>query len=502
MLPLLLMLATACTSGPNLPDKPVHGGDGGATDAGSTDGGATDAGTTDGGGPDGGCGDGGTHDGGGSDSGSDGGGTTSPLVAGLTLTLDDNVLTMVNATWKTKKGEDAWVEYRCEGKDWLSAPARDLGDAVLLGIASETDVEARLAMDVGGETLHGASSTITTGSLPDGLPLPTIDAWNEALADPAGFAMISVAGGDYTFEPPYWIEIFDRQGRVVWYQQVTHSMFSFYPTVSLDGTHIWYDSENIFGTGTATASIMRQTLDGRWSASVAVPGMGEAAGEGPDGSFYYELRTGDEYALNQVSVDGVTSQVWDCAAWMVKHSRDAYYCSMNTTIWSDEHNSVLASMFYINTVFEIDLGSGEPIRQFGQLTVGDPWDFSPPESVFDYQHYVYWLDADTLIASTHDVDEYGVQMAAEYHVDDATQTLTRTWSYQSTDLWATQMGEAIRLPNGNTMQGYGQDGAVREVTPDGETVWQASWDKDYQGYRVVGHLSLIDDLYALNQGWE
>jgi hypothetical protein len=73
--------------------------------------------------------------------------------------------------------------------------------------------------------------------------------------------------------------------------------------------------------------------------------------------------------------------------------------------------------------------------------------------------------------------------------------------HQSTDRWATQAGEALRLPNGNTVFGYGQDGAVREVTPDDEVAFEVAWPKDGSGYRAIGHFSVIDDLYALNQGW-
>ena len=90
--------------------------------------------------------------------------------------------------------------------------------------------------------------------------------------------------------------------------------------------------------------------------------------------------------------------------------------------------------------------------------------------------------------------------SSDLTVDDKTRTLTRIWSYTSTDRWATQVGEAVRLPNGNTVQGYGQDGAVREVTSDGTIAWEVSWPEDDQGYRVVGHSSMIPDLYALNQG--
>jgi len=144
--------------------------------------------------------------------------------------------------------------------------------------------------------------------------------------------------------------------------------------------------------------------------------------------------------------------------------------------------------------------TGDVIRQMGQLTSGDPYDFDPPESMFNYQHDPHWLDTGNLLVSTHDASgTSGKQIAAEYTVDDKTKTLTRVWSYVSTDIWAEQMGEATRLPNGNTMQGYGQNGAAREVTSDGEEAWYVSW-VDPPAQRSVGHLTLIEDLYALNVG--
>jgi hypothetical protein len=131
--------------------------------------------------------------------------------------------------------------------------------------------------------------------------------------------------------------------------------------------------------------------------------------------------------------------------------------------------------------------------------------------MFAYQHDPHWTDAGTLMVSTHapcqgapgcdeNFGQDGIQRASEYTVDDATHTLHLVSSYVSTDRWATQCGEAFGLANGDLIQGYGQDGAVREVTPDGAIVWEVAWPKDNSGYRVVGHTSLVEDLYTLNQG--
>ena len=407
---------------------------------------------------------------------------------------------MLHAAWTPPETGSASVEYRFEGEEWLVAPPTADGAAVLLGIPADTSVEARVVVAGGGTEVPGASTTATTGSLPKDLILPVVESWSPELAYDADFVMISVSGGSYTYMPPYWIEILDRSGRVVWYKQIDDYMMTFYPTVSLDGTHIWYEGSNIFGFGGSDPYVVRRTLDGRWSETLTIPDMGQAVAEGPEDGFVYEQRTNNTNGLGRIDAAGTTSTVWDCAAWMRDRNVRAENCWMNTSNWSEERNTVLASMFEADTVFEIDLATGEPIRQMGQLEVGEPYRFDPEESTFAYQHDVYWTDAGTLLASTHVPDQSGVQVAAEYTVDDKTRTLTRIWSYTSTDRWATQVGEAVRLPNGNTVQGYGQDGAVREVTSDGTIAWEVSWPEDDQGYRVVGHSSMIPDLYALNQG--
>jgi hypothetical protein len=423
-----------------------------------------------------------------------------PPLKGLALVLDDDVVTMIHATWDDPGSTDAWVEYQFEGGDWRVAPTIGPGEAVILGIPGDTEVTARALAVVDDETRTSDTATITTGTVPSEVLVPTISSYEPDLAYEADYAMIVVATGSYTYSPPYWIEIFDRQGRIVWYQEVPDGMMTFYPTVSRDGTHIWFEAENIFGMGWDSPYVMRQTLDGRWSSSLAVPRLGEAIAEGPDDSFFFETREGNTHQLSRLDPDGTISMEWDCTRWFLSEGMSPEYCDMNTCNWDETRDTVLVSQFYSDTVFEIDLSTNEPIRQMGQLTIGDPYSFDPASAMFAYQHNPYWTDDDTILVSTHLYGRSGIQEAAEYEVDDATQTVERIWHYESTDMWATQCGEAIRLPNGNTTQGYGQDGGAREVTPDGEVVWQAVWAKDMEGYRVVGHLSLIPDLYALNVG--
>ena len=415
----------------------------------------------------------------------------------LTLSIDADVSTIVHAVW-TKSKDDASLEYRFEGKTWLPAPAIEPGQGVILGVPEAMTVEVRVVETVAGSPVYSDVESIETGLAPSEMMRPDVSIYDPTIAYDAEYAMISFAGAGH-YGGPWWIQILDRQGRVVWYKEVPGGLFSFYPSVAFDGTHIWFDAENIFGVGTETPFVQRQTLDGRWIVKLEVgDAMGEAIAEGPDNSWFYEYRgwVDDTVALVHLLPDGTGDVVWDCSA-----EYDAGTCLMNTCNWSEEQGTVLASSFTSNTVFEVDVTTGEVIRQMGQLTSGDPYSFDPPESMFDYQHNPYWLDTGNLLVSTHAVDAHATQVAAEYSVDDATKTLTRVWSYVSTDIWAAQMGEAIRLPNGHTVQGYGQNGAAREVTSDGEIAWEVSWVTP-STQRSVGHLTLIEDLYALNVGGE
>jgi hypothetical protein len=321
--------------------------------------------------------------------------------------------------------------------------------------------------------------------------------------------MTSVSTGTFTFQGPYVLEIYDRQGRIVWYHVVPDDLFSLYPAPVRAGTHIWYDAEDIFGFASGDPHILQSTLDGRWSLRLETPNAGQAYAEGPDGSFFYELRS-NQHGVLRVDADGTLTLEWDCDAHMDSIGADDGDCLLNGCNWDPVRDTILASQFPSSTVFEIDRSTQQAFRQMGQLEEGDPYTFDPANSMFAYQHWPYWTPEGTLFVSTHAcgnttgcVDNDGVsgiQIAAEYAVDDATQTLTLVSSVVSTDLWATQSGEAYRLPNGNVVQGYGQDGAVREIAPDGSIAFEVYWPRDISDYRAIGHTSFIADLYALNQG--
>ena len=61
--------------------------------------------------------------------------------------------------------------------------------------------------------------------------------------------------------------------------------------------------------------------------------------------------------------------------------------------------------------------------------------------------------------------------AAEYAVDEQARTATLVWSFEP-GIFSCCMGNAQRLPDGNTLVALGNDFRVFEVTPAGQVVWE------------------------------
>ena len=74
---------------------------------------------------------------------------------------------------------------------------------------------------------------------------------------------------------------------------------------------------------------------------------------------------------------------------------------------------------------------------------------------------------------------------AEYVLDEANKTATLIWEYPEDErIFAPYMGGAQRLPNGNTMIGWGAVKQITEVTEAGSVVFEmVMGGRTYRAYR-------------------
>jgi hypothetical protein len=82
-----------------------------------------------------------------------------------------------------------------------------------------------------------------------------------------------------------------------------------------------------------------------------------------------------------------------------------------------------------------------------------------------------------------------VSRAVEYEIDPAAMKATVVWQYPAvptTSLYSFYMGNAQRLPNGNTLINWavGNLPKLTEVRPDGTLAFEMNWVNQYEAYRV------------------
>jgi|GEM_PF-2810622 len=448
-----------------------------------------------GGSADGGSGDGGSADGGGAPDSPDG------TITDVSIAVSPLTSTILVVTWTlTQDADETWVRYRFDGQDHDSphkARAAGTWTEVLLGVPADMPVQAVVQADFGDNTSQSGTLEGETGSLPSNLRVPDLVFYDPDLASPEPYALTAVDVGNYNFYGPFYVLILDRQGRVVWYESVDDSRMSWQPRASRDGSHLLYEASTYYVyDANVQPSIKALTLDKRQEDETFIAGFGLAWSELPDGGFVFDYaETGYKYHVETLSPDGVRTRVWSCYPWMSQYDRSYWACADNAIVYQESTNTILYSMFQTSTVVQIDLDSGEMIRQMGQ--VPDGWSFDPPESVFTLQHYPNWTADGTIIASTHVQGTSGVQMVREFSLDDASQTLHQLWSYQEPEgVYAEYAGGAQKLANGNAMVTVGTDGTVLEVIHDGQIAWQLDW----HGH-LVGNVTPLSELYPLNQGW-
>jgi hypothetical protein len=310
--------------------------------------------------------------------------------------------------------------------------------------------------------------------------------------DDSPYLLTSVNTGSYNYFGPCWIVILDRYGRVIWYNQTSDNRLTLMPRPSLDGTHLVAEASSYYVE--APPTILEMTLSLRQEVEIDTPTLGFTYSELPDGSFVYdETVDGYSYWLTRQYADGTTERLWDCSAWMAEYSTEYWACATNTVWYDAADDLVIWSMFETSTVVAIDLATGEPAWWIGHR----PGGLSLSDGIeLELQHFPNLTADRTLLLTTHVPGSPMEQHIREFELGET--DATQVWDYVPVDgAYGQYGGEAFRLPNGNTLVGFGTDGRVQEVTPEGEVVWDIDWSD-----HLVGNVVPIDDLYALDEGWE
>lgn len=426
-------------------------------------------------------------------------GCNRPCDAALTLNSDD--AQSAQLTWSSGESGPLTVSYSGLGdadpRDAAFSSSGDTHTATLWGLQSLTELSYTIS---GSEEI--CTDVLTTGGLPAGLPTLTVPTWYEENASSWRYLSgVVMGGGKMVF-------IIDREGQWRFHQPHDDTL-----TVSAvdiaDGT-LWYNSfdqdrSNDIGQVHARPLLgsLDETIDTRTVGShhtftrladgtITVPSLDIRTWFDPDESAEIEV-VGDR--ILEIAPDGTETEVWSLwdSADPTKH--DAWdsnfygevgkdWSHANAVNYSESRDSYLFSLAHLDTIYEINRTTGAVMQIFTQdsVTAG---------VVYNFQHDPNWTEDGTLLLISY--PEGAPAMAIEYAVTDDGK-LEEIWSFQRDSTGSTLLGQARRLENGNTFLNFGGLGEMREVTPEGSTIWQlnaelGSW---------FGNATLLDALPTLD----
>jgi len=147
------------------------------------------------------------------------------------------------------------------------------------------------------------------------------------------------------------------------------------------------------------------------------------------------------------------------------HYRD--WSHSNAIHYYEEDSTILLNVRNLNTFLLISYPSGEVLWACGDAgTFGGGLFHHPHDPELLPNGHVLMFDNDE--HAGHPVQSRALELA----IDPAAQTAEVVWEWRDEDLWAPILGDANRLPNGNTLVTHPWEARVIEVDPGGETVWQ------------------------------
>ena len=406
------------------------------------------------------------------------------------------VSTVLVVTWNqdfpTRAG---WLEFTINGGPPLTSPERERAAGpqreIVLGAPADAVVNVRIANRFPEGVVRSEPMTAMTGSLPEGIDDPTLNAFDPSLALDADYLLTSL---NTNGERNGYALILNRAGRIVWYQEPVRGLTLLVPRVARAGNHLILDKDPYWSGSDETATLRKMTIEHEVIKEIPVPYLHHGWDERSDGSIVWGANKSgfDHEQLWTVDPQGNYRMIWDSDTWDVPG-----LVASNTTVWEESTDTVLLTFWTNSTTVEVDFETGEIVRQFGDED--GSWAFLPEDSQFWFAHGNHYTDEHTLLVSSHLLPGQGQeQRIREYALHEESQTLVQIWEYgEGEGLYAPTWGEATRLENGNTLLNTGSDPLIREVTMAGETAWEVNWT----GFSTVGHMTFIEglhDLYALD----
>jgi len=419
------------------------------------------------------------------------------------VVISEHMATLPVLTVALDEPADVEVSWTIGGETFTqSAEATSEHRLALGGATGDTEVQWSVSVDGGAASCEGS---VTTEPLPDNLPqLDLTVAADGELAGPR-FLMGSVfaINGQHNL-----ILVFDRQGRVVWYHEVDDGDFVVDTQLARDGGGLLHNVFDAFFREDI-AVMRRLDIEGQLVEELRTELGHHMFAQLPDGVLTYQSLAFEDWTdpesketetvvgdlLVERSADGSEAVVFNLFDWLeVERNFFFDFPSLypqgidwshgNAIKYDEARDSYLFSTGNTGILMDIDRATGAPTQLYGNVSPDEGVPLAEGVPPFEHPHDPSWLDNGNLLIFTSDFAA-AASGAVEYAVEDG--ELVEVWRHGlDGEIFSALLGQAVRYENGDTLVNFGGTPVLRQVSAEGEVIWEIRGVLGYGFAQFVG----------------
>ncbi len=191
----------------------------------------------------------------------------------------------------------------------------------------------------------------------------------------------------------------------------------------------------------------------------------------------FQWRSWDHFAITDAYAEDLTTGHIDCVH--------------GNSLEIDNDGHLLLSSRHLNEITKINRNTGAIIWRFGPKALNNMFTFTNDTVGFTYQHDARRLaNGNLTLYDNGNLHDPLFSQAIEYELDEENLTASRVWNYiNDPAIFAPATGSTRRLPNGNTLIGWGSVDVVSpnftEVDANNQKCWEAILPDWVHCYRVL-----------------
>lgn len=337
---------------------------------------------------------------------------------------------------------------------------------LLLGLTANTEYHFRVVAEAGEGSCQSMDQTITTGALPAEVPQPTVEAKDAAAVTP-GFVITSAQaiGGD----GGYYMAIYNHLGQAVWWHKSAIGGLVTRTKLSWDGKFLYGRDGN--PSARSGGQVVRVAMDGSQEEQLEVDTGHHDLAVTPDNGVLFLVGAGGDGCsrVAKWSANDELSDFYDLRDAFgdtFKSGNDPCHC--NSIHYNPSDTSISISCLTQNAYVKLSdqaellwvLGGNNGQSQFA----GDiNWDRQHGHHMVDPDHILFFNNNGGGESASQ------ASLAVELELDVENKTATRVWEYEG-GAGSQTLGDVERLPSGNTLVTYCNDGVLHEVNADKQAV--------------------------------